>query len=111
MIEETNKPWGKEELLEINDNYVVKRLTMNKGHQCSLQYHENKHETIYVLKGNLHLRIGEDWKILQPGDFLAIPPKVIHRMKAVEEDSVYLESSTIELDDVVRLEDDYRDIT
>ena len=42
------KPWGQEELIEINNNYVVKRLTMNKGHQCSLQYHEEKHDTIYV---------------------------------------------------------------
>ena len=107
MIEETNKPWGKEELLEINDNYVVKRLTMNKGHQCSLQYHENKHETIYVLKGNLHLRIGEDWKILQPGDFLAIPPKVIHRMQALV-DTTYLECSSPEFYDVIRLSDDYK---
>lgn len=104
------KPWGKEELLEINDNYVVKRLTMKKGHQCSLQYHEKKHETIYVVKGKLHIRIGDEWKILQPGEFVALLPRIVHRMKAVESNVIYLESSTTELDDVVRLEDDYRKI-
>ena len=29
-------------------------------------------------------------------------------MKAVDVDAIYLESSTTELDDVIRLEDDYR---
>lgn len=104
------KPWGQEELLEINNNYVVKRLTMNKGHQCSLQYHEEKHETVYVVEGELHVRIGDDWKVFPPGEFVALPPKTIHRMKAVDMDAIYLESSTPELDDVIRLEDDYRKI-
>ena len=44
------------------------------------------------------------------GDILVIKPKEVHRMKAIDEDCVYLESSTTELDDVVRLEDDYRKI-
>ena len=48
MNEVVEKPWGKEEILEQNNFYVLKRLTMNKGHQCSLQYHDFKHETIYV---------------------------------------------------------------
>ena len=109
-MEIVEKPWGKEELLEINESYVVKRLTMNKGHQCSLQYHEKKHETIYVVQGELHILIGEEWKIYFPGEFVALPPNTIHRMRAVESNAVYLESSTTELDDVVRLEDDYRKI-
>jgi mannose-6-phosphate isomerase len=104
------KPWGQEELIEVNNNYVVKRLTMNKGHQCSLQYHEEKHETIYVVEGDLHVRIGDDWKVFSPGEFVALPPKILHRMKAVDMDAIYLESSTPELDDVIRLEDDYRKI-
>ena len=43
------KPWGQEEIIEINDRYMVKRLTMWKGHSCSLQYHNQKKETIFVL--------------------------------------------------------------
>ena len=42
-INKIEKPWGHEELLEINNNYVVKRLFMKKGEQCSLQYHESEH--------------------------------------------------------------------
>ena len=104
------KPWGKEEILEQNDFYVLKKLTMQKGHQCSLQYHNYKHETIYVLEGTLHIFFKDEWKEYNIGDFLVIEPKEVHRMKAVDNDGVYLESSTTELDDVVRLEDDYRKI-
>jgi len=53
------KPWGKEELLELNDKYCYKRIYFNAGHQCSLQYHEYKKETIYVVSGEgyIHLEL------------------------------------------------------
>ena len=40
------KPWGKEEVIEINDKYMMKRLTMLKGHRCSLQFHNYKNSSI-----------------------------------------------------------------
>lgn len=103
----TKKPWGQEELIETNSQYTVKRLLMKKGHQCSYQYHEKKRETIYCLKGSLHI-IGQNTdKILKEGEFVTIPPLERHRMRAVEDDVWYLESSTSELDDVIRISDDY----
>ena len=36
------KPWGFEELIELNDKYCLKKLFMKKGNRCSLQYHEKK---------------------------------------------------------------------
>lgn len=101
-----NKPWGREEIIENNDKYVVKRLTMNEGQRCSLQYHEFKKETIYVLSGLLKIYIDKDSKIYERGDYVTINPGVIHRMEGISK-SVYLESSTNELDDVIRIEDDY----
>jgi len=106
------KPWGREEVVEINDKYMVKRLTMWAGHRCSLQYHNFKMETIYVLSGVIKIVQGnsqdslED-KLYRPGDTITIPPGLIHRMEGVE-DAVYLEASTPEMDDVVRLVDDYQ---
>ena len=111
-----NKPWGKEELLEVNDRYVVKRLTMKAGHKCSLQYHDFKKETIYVLSGKLIIWLegrNPDGELIisqitfHPGTTITIPVLTKHRMEAVDEDSIYLECSTPELDDVVRIEDDY----
>ena len=54
-----NKPWGKEEVIEINDKYMLKRLTMFKGHRCSLQYHNKKKETILIISGVLKIIYGE----------------------------------------------------
>ena len=106
------KPWGCEEVIEINEKYMVKKLTMRAGHRCSLQYHNFKKETIYVLSGVLKITQGYTQNLLEeklyyPGDFITIPPRLIHRMEGIE-DSIYLEASTPEMDDVVRLVDDYQ---
>ena len=70
-----------------------------------------KHETFYVLKGKLKFYVGTDKDnlsvmFLEPGEHHTIEPLVIHRMEAVV-DSLYLESSTNFLDDVIRIEDNY----
>jgi len=106
-----DKPWGYEELIECNDSYVVKKLFMKAGHKCSLQYHELKRETITVFSGTLRITIGPSIERLTSKDYTAgesvtIPPYVIHRMEGVE-DSLYYETSTNQLWDVVRLEDSY----
>ena len=105
------KPWGKEEIIEINEKYMMKKLTMLKGHRCSLQFHNHKKETIYVLSGKLRIISGPDQnnlieKIYVADDSITISPGTVHRMEGAE-DSVYLEASTPEMDDVVRLVDDY----
>jgi len=112
-----NKPWGQEELIFKNDKYMVKKLTMNNGHRCSLQYHDFKIETIYVLEGLLTIEIDKSFShhsnykletlVLNPGQFLTIHNGQLHRMSAVNGCAVYLESSTPEIDDVKRIEDDY----
>ncbi|MDE2402188.1 MAG: hypothetical protein KGL90_11035 [Burkholderiales bacterium] len=106
------KPWGKEEVVEINDRYMMKKLTMWKGHRCSIQYHNIKRETIYVLSGQLRIYTGPSLeeltsRVFTPGESVTLAPGIVHRMEAVE-DSVYLEASTPEMDDVVRLVDDYK---
>lgn len=106
------KPWGKEEVIEINEHYMMKKLTMWADHRCSLQYHNMKRETIYVLSGKLRVYMGPtpdklDAHLFGPGDTITLRPGVVHRMEAVE-DSTYLEASTPEMDDVVRLIDDYK---
>ena len=102
------KPWGQEEILETNEHYTVKRLTMLNGHQCSKQYHNKKTETIYVIYGILTLWLYSGEKLLlDPGNVWTIKPKEIHRMGAQNGIVIYLECSTSQLDDVVRMEDNY----
>lgn len=109
------KPWGYELLIEKNNKYMFKKLFMKKGHRCSLQFHKKKIETIFILSGKLKIFYGKNRNklkhiIFKPQDTITINPKTIHRMQAIN-DCLYLEASTPELTDVVRLSDDYnRDI-
>ena len=62
---------------------MFKKLTMLAGHRCSLQYHEKKNETIYVLSGVLRIVQGTNENILNQrdyssGEFINIPAGVIH---------------------------------
>lgn len=110
-MEVIKKPWGKEEILTVQRDYVVKRLTMLSGKRCSLQYHDKKTETIYVLSGILLVHINGDILEMQSGESMTIYPGTTHRMEVDDFDNypeaVYLECSTTELDDVIRVEDDY----
>jgi len=110
-VQVIEKPWGKEEVIEINDRYMMKKLTMWKDHRCSLQYHNHKKETIYVLSGQLRIYVGPtkdelSSKVYGPDETITLEPGVVHRMEGVE-DCIYLEASTPEMHDVVRLSDDY----
>ena len=106
-MERIEKPWGYEECVEINERYVVKRLFMKKGHRCSLQYHEHKRETVTILQGTLTVLLDGERRQMKPFDTVTIPPGLTHRMIAEDTDCLYMEASTPELDDVVRIEDAY----
>ena len=106
-----DKPWGHEDLIHVDETYVVKRLFMTAGNSCSLQYHEFKHETIIVFDGELLFKVGSSVENLRElklgaGDTWVIVPGVIHQMEAIT-DCTYFEASTSQLDDVVRLQDKY----
>tara|TARA_B100001175_G_scaffold132422_1_gene112560 strand:- start:10121 stop:10465 length:345 start_codon:yes stop_codon:yes gene_type:complete len=106
------KPWGYEQIIEINKKYLLKKLYMKKNHRCSLQFHKKKKETIYVLSGKLRIYINKKKqrlksKIYKEGASITIEPNIIHRMKAIT-NCFYLEASTPQNHDVVRLSDDYK---
>jgi mannose-6-phosphate isomerase-like protein (cupin superfamily) len=104
------KPWGYELIFAHTDRYVGKVLHIEKGHQLSRQYHKVKDETIFVSTGRLVLEVGPAGSVvtrtLGPGEGFRVRPGTIHRFVAAETCDL-LEVSTPELDDVVRLEDDY----
>ena len=107
----TKKPWGEERLFALSDKYAGKILIIRKGHRLSLQYHNKKEETLYLEDGVLKLLIGDrigklKTKVITNGCVFHISPKTIHRMEAIENCRL-VEVSTHQLDDVIRLEDDY----
>lgn len=106
-----DKPWGHEIIWAHTPLYAGKSLHVRAGHSLSLQFHEEKDETLFLLSGELKMRVGPGLDSLEElsfveGQSLRIEPGVYHWMEAVT-DVVILEASTPELDDVVRVRDRY----
>ncbi len=107
----TDKPWGYELLWAYTPKYAGKLIFVKRGHRLSLQYHEKKDETLYIYKGKALLETeGNDGQLVQSevhdGYRFRVPPRTKHRLQALE-DTTLFEVSTPELEDVVRIEDDY----
>ena len=109
--ETIEKPWGWEFIVEHNEHYTVKILHVNAGHRMSLQYHNEKTETAYVLKGSMRNWKSEDdsdFDVYMAGTSLHVAPGQIHRFGATQAyDVEILECSRSMLNDVERLADDY----
>jgi mannose-6-phosphate isomerase len=110
MVERVEKPWGHELRFVRTDRYAGKVLFVKAGAQLSLQYHERKDEAFFVQDGTLDLVLGRgsDQRVVRlgPGESRRIEPHTVHRFRAVT-DVLLFEVSTPELEDVVRLEDDF----
>jgi mannose-6-phosphate isomerase len=110
-VKRVEKPWGYEIVYAATERYCGKVLFIRAGEQLSLQFHRQKDETIYVHAGRIELEIGEpgrptDVEVVGPGHAFRLEPGMVHRWRALE-DSLVLEVSTPQLDDVVRIEDRY----
>ena len=106
------KPWGHEVIWAHTGLYVGKVLHIKAGHSLSVQYHNQKDETIHVLSGEMIYRVadaaGQPLREVRlvAGESYRNEPGHIHQMEAVT-DCQLLEASTPHLDDVVRLSDRY----
>mgnify|MGYP000604242299 CR=1 FL=1 len=104
------KPWGHELWLELNEHYAYKLIHMKAGNQSSLQWHDRKVETNYVIEGQAEVVLenenGElESKTYKVGEGWCVPLKTKHRVIATT-DYTALECSTAHLNDVIRFEDD-----
>ena len=109
--QKTEKPWGFELLFAHTPKYAGKVIFVKKGHRLSLQYHIKKDETMYMYEGRALLEMeGSEGRaepvIVQAGQCIRIPPSTRHRLEAIVDTTIF-EVSTPELEDVVRVEDDY----
>lgn len=112
MTRHVDKPWGYELIWSETPFYTGKMIHVNAGKRLSLQYHETKRESVFVVSGTLllHLGKGDQARVLtlQEGESHDIPALEVHRFEApADGDADIIEIATPEVDDVVRLEDDY----
>jgi mannose-6-phosphate isomerase-like protein (cupin superfamily) len=110
-MQRIRKPWGYELVWAHTPRYAGKILSIRRGCRLSLQLHQRKEESLYLLSGVLEVELeGEEGRTTccraRRGDTFHIPAGRRHRLRALTACRV-LEVSTPELDDVVRLQDDY----
>ena len=113
------KPWGKEvwinfrkgELIgDETKRYIMKKLYIRNGTRTSFQYHKDKVETNFLIEGTVEAWFEDkkgyiDVKVLKAGAIWTIPAGVKHRIVTLS-DIILMESSSPEVDDVIRIEDD-----
>lgn len=102
----TDKPWGYEQLGYLG-RYAAKLLFVREGQRLSLQFHEQKDETLFVHRGRPEITIDATTRVYEEGEMVRVPAGTVHRIAAPFGDVEIFEASTPELDDIVRLEDDY----
>jgi mannose-6-phosphate isomerase-like protein (cupin superfamily) len=108
---EVSKPWGSELWFAHTDHYAGKILRVRAGCRLSIQLHEEKDETSYVLAGRVIVSQGDSAdqltsRELGVGESWRSRPQTVHTLEAVE-DAEIIEVSTPQLEDIVRLEAKY----
>ena len=63
---------------ETEAGYCGKLLFLFDGQTCPAHHHELKHETFFVIKGEIEMRTGST-RIMRPGDRLVMEPGIRHR--------------------------------
>ena len=103
-----NKPWGHEIAIANEPAYGAKILMVKKNHRLSLQRHQQRDETWYVIWGCAIITIGESVLRYKREEIVQIPRGTWHRLGAEKKDIYVLEVTNGYVEgDIERKEDDY----
>ena len=106
------RPWGTWEVLESDEKFCVKKITVNPDAILSLQMHNFRAEHWIITKGEAMVVLGEDTLFRKQNDSIYIPQKTKHRIKntSKEKELVFIEvqtGDTLDEEDIIRFEDSY----
>ncbi len=105
------RPWGSFTVLEDQDHYKMKRITVNPGKRLSLQSHQYRSEHWLVVKGQALVTLDKEEKPLKEGEAVFIPVKTRHRLKNTGKDLLEIievqRGTYFGEDDIIRYDDDY----
>lgn len=106
------RPWGTWEVLDSEEHFCVKRITVNPQAILSLQLHNFRAEHWIIVEGEAMVILGEDTLYRQANDSIYIPVKTKHRIKNNSSTSplIFIEIQTgesLDENDIVRFEDNY----
>jgi mannose-6-phosphate isomerase len=111
MNYQETRPWGKFEIFSEDNNYKVKKITVNPGKSLSYQYHNKRSEVWTIIEGIAIFTLDDVSKTIEKGSVVQIPVLSKHKIKNIGEcDLIFIEVQLGEYfgeDDIVRLQDDY----
>ncbi len=68
---------------EVDSGYCGKFLYLADGQTCPEHHHRMKHETFYMVAGQVSMVADGRERLMRPGDRLVMPPGVRHRFTGV----------------------------
>jgi len=106
-----HRPWGSYSVLEIDQRYQIKRITVNPGEKLSLQMHHHRYEHWVVVKGTAKVVNGDAEILLYENQSVYIPAGNRHRLE--NPGVIPLELIEVQIgsylgeDDILRFDDIY----
>ena len=111
MLEKSERPWGRYEVLQEGATYKVKSIHVNPGKRLSYQRHQKRSEHWYVTDGSGEVTLDGKVQVVSRGSILQIPQGMLHRISNTgDRELIFIEVQTGSYfgeDDIERVEDDF----
>lgn len=111
MLEKSERPWGRFEVLQEGASYKVKSLHINPGKRVSYQRHKKRSEHWYITDGIGEITLDGENTMVSRGSVVEIPQGMLHRISNIgDTELIFIEVQTgtyFGEDDIERIEDDF----
>jgi mannose-6-phosphate isomerase len=111
MLEKSERPWGRYEVLQEGATYKVKSIHVNPGKRLSYQRHQKRSEHWYVTDGSGEVTLDGKVQVVSRGSIIEIPQGMLHRISNTRDrELIFIEVQTGSYfgeDDIERVEDDF----
>ena len=111
MLEKSERPWGRYEVLQESDTHKVKCIWVNPGKRLSYQRHKFRAEHWFIVAGSAQVTVNGSVRKIGPGESVQFGIGVLHRIENIGTDEViFVEVQTgtyFGEDDIERVEDDF----
>ena len=111
MLEKSERPWGRYEVLQEGATYKVKTIYVTVGKRLSYQRHQKRSEHWYVTDGSGEVTLDGKVQVVSRGSILEIPQGMLHRISNTgDRELIFIEVQTGSYfgeDDIERVEDDF----
>ena len=111
MLEKSERPWGRYEVLQEGATYKVKSIHVNPGKRLSYQRHQKRSEQWYVTDGSGEVTLDGKVQVVSRGSIIEIPQGMLHRISNTgDRELIFIEVQTGSYfgeDDIERVEDDF----